>query len=109
MKPNFLFLGIILTIPLFVGCQANPEKTALREAMYDGTATMRANHKAWSEKLVAYPVGTTDPRTGQPSDGKNKASEIPPLTPAQYKNAMAADKEFEDLVNEDRARDTKGQ
>lgn len=106
MKPNFIIL-LAASLVLLVGCQGakNPEKVALREAMYQGTTQMRSNHKAWAEKLVAYPAGTTDPRTGQPSDGKNKASEITPLTPAQYRNGVAADDEFNKLVEEDRARD----
>lgn len=107
MKPNFLILITISLLFTLTGCQLtkNPEKAALRESMYNGTQQIRTNEKAWAEKLVAYPAGSTDPRTGQPSDGKNKASEITPLTPAQFRNDVAAHDEFDKLVNEDRARD----
>ncbi len=98
MRPNFMIL-----LPLFclVGC-ACPEKAILREGMDQGTRQIRENEKAWAEKLVAYPPGTVDPRDGKASTGKNKATEIPPLTPAQYKNGQKAHEDYENLVNQDR-------
>lgn len=108
MKPNYMLMIVGFSL-ILTGCSnVNPEKVALREAMYGGTQQIRENEATWAQKLVAYPVGTTDPRTGQASDGKNRASEIPPLTPAQYKNDVSAHAEFESLVSEDRARDSKG-
>lgn len=98
--------GIVAAALLLVGCSAaNPEKAALRESMDQGTRTIRLNEKTWAEMLVAYPVGTTDPRTNQPSTGKNLADKIAPLTPAQLKQDQAAHAEYERLVAEDRERD----
>lgn len=101
MKPTLLILASFM----FLGC-ACPEKAALRETMDQGTRTIRQNEADWAAKLVAYPVGTTDPRTGLPSTGKNQADKIPPLTPAQFKQEQAAQKGYNDLVNEDRAKDS---
>lgn len=94
----------ILSITL--GCGS--DKAALREAMDQGTRTIRSNEKAWAEKLVAYPKGTIDPRTGLPSTGKNMADQIPPLTPMEYEQDQKTHADYENLVNTDRQRDANG-
>lgn len=76
--------------------------------MDGSTQTIRMDHLAWAAKLTAYPIGTTDPRTGLPSTGKNQADQIPALTPAQLKQIQATETEYEGLVNDDRANDAKG-
>lgn len=101
-----LFVLLVLVIPM-IGCQGakNPEKAALRETLYQGIDPILEDHQAWADKLVAYPAGTVDPRTGKVSDGKNRASEIPALTPAQYNQASKLREELKAAVEEDRARD----
>lgn len=101
--------ALLIVALALVGCnKPNPEKIAIRETLWRGTQQIRDNEKKWAEKLVAYPVGTIDPRTGQPSDGKNRANEIPPLTPAQYENGKKTHADLEAAYNEDVARDTGG-
>lgn len=103
-------LTVAIALVVLTGCanKPNPEKMAIRETLWQGSRQIRENEKKWAEKLVAYPVGTIDPRTGQPSDGKNRASEIVPLTPAQFENGKKAHKDLEDAYKEDVARDTGG-
>lgn len=98
-----IFIAVSLLSLIGVGCASCPEKAIIRDSMDEGTRTIRANEKAWAEKLVAYPVGTTDPRTQQPSDGKNKASEIKPLTPAQYSQEQKTQADYDSLVAQDRS------
>ncbi len=98
----------VCVLGLAAGCQTlNPEKDAIRETLWQGTRQIRANEREWAEKLVAYPVGTIDPRTGQPSDGKNQASEIKPLTPAQLEQDRKIHAELEAAYNEDVQRGVK--
>lgn len=97
-----LIVGMIL---LASGCQS--DCSVLREGMDQGTRTIRANEKLWASKLVAYPKGMTDPRTGKPSTGKNQAELITPLTPEQYEQERKAHSEYENLVGTDRQRGSK--
>lgn len=101
MKPTPIIAAICL---MFLGgCAVCPEKIALRETMDTETTSIRQDHKAWAAALVAYPVGTTDPRTGQPSTGK--PTTLPTLTPAQYNQMMATHAEYEGTVADDRSHD----
>lgn len=103
MKPNPILLLPLLF--LFTGCTSCPQKATLRESMDQATTSIRQDHKDWASKLVAYPVGTTDPRTGKPSTGKNQVDSLPVLTPTQYKAILATHSEYEGLVSDDRAHD----
>lgn len=83
---------LILLVVFAAGCGC-PEKAVLRESMDRSTRTIRSTHKEWVEKL------TVDPETG-----KNRASEITPLTPDQRDQFRKAHDEYEQLLTEDRAR-----
>jgi hypothetical protein len=75
------------------GCFANPDKVAIREGMYQGTSTIRQQHKDWASKLVRQP------------DGTDRRAELPQLTEADYRQVEKTHAEFEELVNKDRQRD----
>jgi hypothetical protein len=98
VTPKMIMMSVLfLSLGLISGCQACPEKAALREAMDQGTAQIRKDHKDWVTKLTIDPV-----------TGKNHADQITPLTPAAAAAAMRAHSEYENLVSEDRKRDTQG-
>jgi hypothetical protein len=65
--------------------------------MHGYTNTIREQHLDWAEKLVA-----------DPATGKNRASEIPPLTAAQHDQIVKTHDEYNQLVAEDRSNDGGG-
>lgn len=97
---------IIVAVGLLslVGCQACPEKAVLRESMNQGSQTAWSDAVEWGKQLVVYPAGQNDPRTEQPSDGKNKAGAIQPLTPAAYDQLLKTKAEYDAFVTNDRNR-----
>ena len=95
-QPSFRVqtLSLWLTLILLLGvsgCVTRPELITLREGMDQATATIRKQHLEWSEKLY-----------------EGKQSELPTLTTADYHAVLAANKEYEDLVNSSRAQDQPG-
>jgi hypothetical protein len=84
---------LIVLVMLIQGCSNNPDKVAIREGMYQGTATIRQQHKDWAGKLVRQ------------ADGTDKRAELPQLTQNEYDQIMKTHADFEDLVSKDRQRD----
>lgn len=89
-----------ILLVLLGGCCT--DRATLREGMDQGTRTIRSNELNWAEKLVAYPKGTIDPRTGKLSTGRNQADLITPLTPAEYSQDQQTHTDYDNLVANDR-------
>lgn len=87
---------LIAACVMLGGCFSNPDKVAIREGMYQGTATIRKQHLDWASKLVRQP------------DGTDKRAELPQLTEADYQQVQKTHAEFDELVNKDRQRDAGG-
>lgn len=100
---NLFAIGIIA---LLSGC-ACPQKAILRESLASGSTQAWNDVRDWGQQLVIYPVGQIDPRTNLPSDGKNRATTIPPLSPQAYQELLNTKKEYEDFITADRATDGK--
>lgn len=85
---------LMLLSSVVVGC-TSPDKVVLREGMYQNVATIRAFAKDCAAKL------TVDPATG-----KDHREDLKSLTPTQYQRLLATDNGFEQLYQEDKARDS---
>lgn len=85
---------LILSSLLLLGCSS--DKIILREGMYQNMATIRDLAKSTGAKLVV-----------DPATGKDHRDEIKSLTQAQYDQLLRTDAEFENLYQEDKARDFK--
>jgi hypothetical protein len=81
-------LSLLVLSGGLTGCVDRTELITLREGMDRGTRTIRKQHVAWAQKL---------------SEGK--ASQLPTLSPADYRAVLAAHEEYRNLVELSRSQD----
>lgn len=87
-------LSSVLLVLALTGCST--DRMILREGMYQNMATIRQLAKDTGAKLVV-----------DPATGKDHRDQIKSLTQAQYDQLLRTDAEFENLYQEDKARDFK--